>query len=100
MMIPYKFKLGPHTFRVSQPLSLPRGMLGQTWFSAPYQVQVATHSSLRLRRRTPVQRAETFWHEVTHAILHDMEHPLWKNEQFVTQFSKRLNQVVQTAKLT
>jgi hypothetical protein len=49
--------------------------------------------------RSPVERAETFWHELTHCILHDMGHKLWRDEQFVTEFSKRLNQAVHTAKL-
>jgi hypothetical protein len=98
-MIPYKFKLGTHTFRVLEPMTLPRRMLGQALFYQPYQVHVAWFGPDSRYVRNPRKRAETFWHEVTHAILHDMGNPLWKNEQFVTQFSKRLNQVVQTAKL-
>jgi hypothetical protein len=39
-----------------------------------------------------------FWHEITHAILHDMGHPLWADEKFVSAFSKRLNQAIQTAR--
>lgn len=42
---------------------------------------------------------ETFWHELTHAILHEMQHPLYRNETFVTDFSKLLNRAIQTAKL-
>jgi hypothetical protein len=38
-----------------------------------------------------------FWHEVTHAILHDMGED-WRDEKFVIAFSKRLNQAIQTAK--
>jgi hypothetical protein len=99
MMIPYKFKLGRHQYRVSQPLTLPYKHVGLVYF-ATREVFLAQYKSDGSARRSPRKRAETFWHEITHAILHDMEHPLWKNEQFVTQFSKRLNQVVQTAKLT
>lgn len=51
------------------------------------------------KTRTDGQKTETFWHETTHAILHDMQHPLWRDEKFVTAFSKRLAQVVDTAVL-
>jgi len=42
--------------------------------------------------------SDTFWHEVTHAILHDMGSKLYNNEKFVNGFSDRLNKVVLTAK--
>ncbi len=42
--------------------------------------------------------AHTFWHELTHAILHDMKHPLAPNEEFVEKFSKRLNDAIFSAK--
>lgn len=38
-----------------------------------------------------------FWHEITHAILHDMGED-WRDEKFVIAFSKRLNQAIQTAR--
>jgi hypothetical protein len=42
---------------------------------------------------------ENFWHEVTHAILHDMgEHRLNGNEKFVVEFSKRLSQAIKSAR--
>lgn len=50
------------------------------------------------RARQPAEISETFWHEVTHAILHDMEHPLWKDEKFVTDFSKRLSKAIDSAR--
>jgi hypothetical protein len=43
--------------------------------------------------------SDTFWHEVTHAILEDMDHPMYRDERFVTAFANRLNEVVLTAKL-
>ena len=43
--------------------------------------------------------AETFWHEATHEILHDMRHPAHGDEVFVTEFSRRLTRLVYTAKL-
>lgn len=42
--------------------------------------------------------ALTFWHELTHAVLHDMGHRLANNERFVEQFSTRLHKAVLTAR--
>jgi hypothetical protein len=44
------------------------------------------------------EKEETFWHELTHAILKDMNHSLYDNEKFVTQFSQRLNDAIRSAK--
>lgn len=41
--------------------------------------------------------ANTFWHELTHAILHDMGSKLAYDEKFVTKFSDRLDQAIKTA---
>ena len=42
---------------------------------------------------------ETFWHELTHAILHDMgEHQLNNRESFVEEFSRRLSAAIRTAR--
>lgn len=48
--------------------------------------------------RKPQDIAETFWHEVTHAILYDMDDALYADEKFVTAFSKRLTQVIYSAR--
>ena len=50
--------------------------------------------------RKPEDVAETFWHEVTHAILYDMDHPLWRDEKFVTAFSKRLSKAINSARFS
>ncbi len=97
MMIPYSFRLGRKAYDIRSVPLLTHARVGEVHF-APGVVELAW-TGRGGKPRSHEQRCETFWHEVTHAILHDMEHPLWKNEQFVTQFSKRLNQVVQTAKL-
>jgi hypothetical protein len=39
-----------------------------------------------------------FWHELTHAILHDMGVACWNDEKFVIAFSKRLDQAIKTAR--
>lgn len=44
------------------------------------------------------ERSETFWHELTHAILHDMKNRLSYDEKFVVAFSQRLDQAIKTAR--
>lgn len=51
-----------------------------------------------LRPITSAEMSEAFWHEITHAILKDMGDTKNNNEQFVTEFSSRLNVAVLTAK--
>jgi hypothetical protein len=41
---------------------------------------------------------DTFWHELTHAILNDMGHPQQNDEAFVTAFSNRLTKAVDSAR--
>ena len=51
---------------------------------------------------TPLEAEEvddTFWHELTHCILHDMGHDLCDNERFVKAFANRLSNAVNSAKL-
>lgn len=42
---------------------------------------------------------DTFWHELTHAILHSMgEHDLNNRESFVEEFANRLSAAIRTAR--
>jgi hypothetical protein len=42
---------------------------------------------------------DTFWHELTHAILHNMgEHELNERELFVEEFARRLSAAIRTAR--
>jgi hypothetical protein len=94
MQIPKSFRLGRKEWAV-RPKAVPaRGahIYGQVYPS--YGTIV-----IRYANRQQAPRSETFWHEVTHAILYDMGDPRWNDEKFVTAFSKRLNQVINTAKL-
>ena len=40
----------------------------------------------------------TFWHELTHAILHEMGNKLGRNEAFVTEFADKLSGAIDSAK--
>jgi len=51
------------------------------------------------RAYTQAMMSETFWHELTHAILNDMgEDTLNKNEKFVTGFANRLTKAIRSAR--
>lgn len=47
----------------------------------------------------PNKMQETFWHELTHAILYEMDNPLYRSEVFVTRFAQLLNKAINSAKL-
>lgn len=61
-------------------------------------IEVATHSAVTgvAYKREDVH--DSFWHEMTHAILHEMRHPLRDDEKFVTRFANLLTQAIRTAK--
>ena len=48
---------------------------------------------------TPKEQFDTYWHELTHAILFEMGHELFNNEKFVDSFADTLAQSMHTAKL-
>ena len=40
----------------------------------------------------------SFWHEMTHAVLFDMGHELYNNEVFVRSFANKLSDAIDSAK--
>lgn len=99
MQIPKEFKLGKKKYTVSVVRhTRPRGTMGKIYYEAGL-VEVATHSGRDDRSFKTEEITDTFWHEVTHAILRDIGHRQWNDEKFVTAFANRLTQVINTAKL-
>jgi hypothetical protein len=99
MMIPTSIKIGKTRYPVVQPYMLiPPDCAGSVTYGHSIRVAHKMYVRGRLTPRSERQRSETFWHEVTHAILHDMGSKLEANEQFVTAFSKRLNDAIHSAK--
>jgi hypothetical protein len=41
---------------------------------------------------------DSFWHELTHAILHEMGSGLYRDEKFVTKFANLLTKAINSAK--
>ena len=55
--------------------------------------------AISIAKQSKTRQHNTLWHEVTHAILHDMgEDKLNHNEKFVSGFADRLEQAIRTAK--
>ena len=62
-------------------------------------IQVGLRNGRTGRMFHPAFVHETFWHELIHAILDDMdEDALNRNEKFVVEFSKRLATAIRTAR--
>lgn len=99
MKIPKQVTVGAKTYVVREPKNIKRrGMMGELNLTRCV-LDVATHSNVTDTRFKAEDRYDTFWHELTHAILHDMGSALNKDEKFVTAFASRLNQAILTAKL-
>lgn len=93
MQIPQSFRLGRKKYKVERHANSAK--LYGTFL--PEAKRIIVFNAIRGRQREAAALSETFWHEVTHAILRDMDSPKWKDEAFVDAFSKRLNQVCLTA---
>ena len=99
MRIPKKIKVGLKWYDVEMLDTMPsKGKMGRVFFTSQL-IQIAQRSNRTGRTFKPAEVSDTFWHELTHAILHDMEHPLCRNERFVSGFSERLNRAVNSARL-
>lgn len=97
MIIPKKVWVGGTKYTVNQPDTLQGYKRGYVSYSR--QTISIARATMFFGPLSPTDRAETFWHELTHAILHDMDNPLAHNEMFVTEFSSRLADAIQTAEL-
>jgi hypothetical protein len=97
--IPKQVTIGKTKIKIDQPVSLMvRGTPCHGCFDrADNSIDVAKQD-VRGNRYDKDERSETFWHEITHAILHDMKNQLSYNEKFVTAFSQRLDQAIKTAR--
>jgi len=97
--IPKQVTIGKTKIKIDQPESLRvnkqacRGCFDR----ADNSIDVAKQD-VRGNKYDKDERSETFWHELTHAILHDMKCKLDYDEKFVTAFSQRLDQAIKTAR--
>ena len=99
MKIPKQVTIGKTKIKINQPVSL---MVGEQacrgcFCRASNEIDVAK-KDVHGFTFNKAERSETFWHEITHAILHDMKNKLSYDEKFVTAFSQRLDQAIKTAR--
>jgi len=89
--LPKQFKIGKKSYVVVQrQKSFVYGCALGTFSPDKQAIHIAARQP---KKELPV----TFWHEVTHAILHHMKHELWEDDRFVEAFAKRLANVIKTA---
>jgi len=71
MMIPMTIKIGKTKYPVLQPeMMTPPDHFGHVVCGKHIKVAYSWVENNRTKHRSERQRSETFWHEVTHAILH------------------------------
>jgi len=63
------------------------------------RIEIGKRSNKTGRKFGKKEMNDSFWHELVHAILYDMDaHRLNKNEQFVTEFANRLSKAIDSAR--
>ncbi len=94
MKIPKEITVGKTTYTVQR--TVKGGNLGHINYQTKI-ISVATQDSYGNQLENE-EMHDTFWHELTHAVLHDMNHPLRDDEKFVRKFAYRLSCAVDSAK--
>jgi Zn-dependent peptidase ImmA (M78 family) len=90
MLLPKKMKIGKKTYAIITHHKPGARHHGHCFYDLK-TIQINTAAP-------PAEVRDTLWHEVTHAILKDMEHRLHGNERFVADFSSRLSKAIDSAK--
>jgi hypothetical protein len=98
--IPKQVTIGrtPHLVRTKPDVLVGKTLCHGCFNEADRTITIAQGNTKRGYAYNADERANTFWHELTHAILYDMDCKLTHNEKFVTAFADRLDQAIKTAK--
>jgi hypothetical protein len=94
--LPKRITVGRATYKVEQ---VPKIINEET--GKPTVMGRVSFGNKHIQVSTNYPAAEvrnTFWHEITHAILDDMGSELTNNERFVTAFANRLSDAIDSAK--
>lgn len=98
LVLPKKVQVGDKWYSVDIVESMRRkSEIGRVSYDTQkIELSRRTHHGVRFKLSA---LEETFWHELTHAILHDMgEHVLNNRENFVEEFAHRLARAIRTAR--
>jgi hypothetical protein len=100
MKIPKQVVIGntPHQICTKKHLVVGKTLCRGTFNEETYTITIAQGNTERGYVYNADERANTFWHELTHAILYDMSSKLTYDEQFVSDFADRLDQAIKTAR--
>ena len=100
MKIPKEVVIGntPHQIRTKKSVVVGNKVCHGFFNEDTHTIEIAQMNPLRGYIYEADERANTFWHELTHAILYDMGNKLTHDEQFVTAFADRLDQAIKTAR--
>jgi len=94
MPIPVKIKVGDKWYKIEK-VEVIAGCKGDVTYEDK-TIRIASRSANYAY--TADEQINTFWHELTHAILHDMNSKLYDDELFVKGFADRLHDAVKSAK--
>lgn len=99
LTLPRKIRVGRKQYTVDVvETMLNTGDMARVFYDKR-QIQIAKKSGRTGRRYERKEMNDSFWHELVHAILYDMdEHALNKNERFVTEFANRLSEAIDSAR--
>ena len=100
MKIPKEVVIGdtPHQIRTKKHLVVGKTLCRGSFDERVRTITIAQGNTERGYVYDSSERANTFWHELTHAILYDMDCKLTHDEKFVTAFADRLDQAIKTAR--
>lgn len=97
--IPRSIRVGKKRYSIDVvETMLQRGDMARVHYERK-KIEVGQRSNKTGRKFSEAQMQESFWHELVHAILYDMdEHRLNRNERFVTEFAKRISEAITSAR--
>ena len=100
MRTPKQFTIGntPHLVCTEKQIMVGNKICHGSFDEETHTITIAKGNPLRGYKYDADERANTFWHELTHAILYDMGNKLTHDEKFVTAFADRLDQAIKTAR--
>jgi hypothetical protein len=100
MRIPKQVTIGqtPHLVCTKKSIVVGNTICHGSFDEDTHTITIAQGNPLHEYKYDADERTNTFWHELTHAILYDMNSKLTHDEKFVTGFADRLDQAIKTAR--
>ena len=97
--LPRKIRVGKKMYTIDiLETMLQSGDMARVYYDRN-RIEVGKKSPVTGRKYSRKEMNDSFWHELVHAILYDMdEHRLNKNERFVTEFAHRLSEAIDSAR--